>query len=313
MGTETLRDETPTPTATNTATATATLTATPTLTSSPTTTPKPSSTLTATSVPQTATPTLTLASFPQVIIFQDNFDNGLNNGVASREHWNAPQIKQFGGKVEIVPDPTNSVDSLGNPRGNAMKATTGTAVPLNWGPGLWQAIYPNWEYFHTNHDGYSDNIPGSSGIQVDVWVDPSITGFSVVSGHIKAPSSNFNPVGGLEYHKGNVTVVAAEGGKYSKVNCIEGLLKPGWNTWTIIDMIDSEKKISRMLPFINGKFGLRSTEEAPTISYTGGTFFDAHAGINFNSPPNGWPMIPPGLVVLNDNFKVFTTTVNTDQ
>jgi hypothetical protein len=292
-------------------------TATPTATITPTTTPKPSPTSTATLIPPTVTPKPVEISWQQgMIVFQDDFTTGLNDGRASAKHWNAPSLAQHGATVEIVQDPTNSADTTGKPRGNVMKVTTQTPVELPWGPGPWQAGYPAWFNFHANGDGYVSIIPQTAGVQADVWVDPQIDHASLLSVHRKPASSDvIRSVAGMEIHNHDqITVIGRDNnGKDTRVPCISGLFKPGeWNTFMFL----VDVRTGRVLPFINGKFALGSIDAAPIVPVNDeipGSFSDAHAGINFNSPTNSWSMIPEGEVVYNDNFRVFTATVNTDQ
>lgn len=311
--------ETDTPAATDTPTATASpivknTLATPTAT--PTATLKPPSTPIATPVAPTVTSAPIGIPSQQAIIFQDDFNNGLNDGRASAKHWNAPSLAQHGATVQIVLDPTNSVDTTGKPRKNVMKVTAQTPVELSWSPGPWQAGYPGWFNFHANGDGYVGIIPQTAGVQADIWVDPQIDSASLLSVHRKPVSSDvIRSVAGMEIHNHDqITVLGRDNnGKDSRVPCIPGLFKPGeWNTFMfLIDV-----RTGRVLPFINGKFALESIDDAPSVPVNDeipGSFSDAHGGINFNSPTNSWPMIPEGAVVYNDNFKVFTATMNTGQ
>ena len=267
-------------------------------------------------LPVSASPTPTIANhvfLPMMwactnpcILFGDDFNAGLNDGVASSRHWNAPSLCQYGATVEVVSDPTGSVDG----RGKVLKVTTQTPVELPWGPGLWQAGYPSWINFHANGDGYVSIIPESAGVQTDVWVDPLIDHASLLSVHRKPldPEAVKWSVAAMEIHNyGEITVYALDDkGNATRITCTEGLFRRGeWNTLKFI----IEVPTGRVLPFINSHFALASVDIAPIVPVNQqipGSFSDAHGGINFNSPTNSWPMIPVGRVVLNDNFAVFT-------
>lgn len=235
--------------------------------------------------------------------------------MASSEHWNAPSLAQHGATVEIVPDPTNSVDATGMSRGNVMKVTARAPVELpTWSSGYWQAGYPGWINFHANGDGYVSPIPESAGISVDLWIDPQINHASLLGVHrMRVNSEVIRSVAGMEIHNHSDIVILArdDQGKDKRVPCRKGLFKAGgWNTLMFV----VDVKTGRVLPFINGTFALNSINEAPTVpvnDVTPGSFSDGHAGINFNMPRID-QMIPEGLVVLNDNFRVFTVTVDAD-
>jgi hypothetical protein len=250
-------------------------------------------------------PTVSKACTNPCTVFEDDFNAGLNDGVASSRHWNAPSLCQYGATVEVVPDPTGSVDT----RGQVLKVTAQTPVELPWGPGPWQAGYPCWINFHANGDGYVSIIPGSAGIQVDVFVDTQIDSASLLSVHRMRSNSPISmSVAALEIHNhGDITVLGRDDNGYdTRVQCLRGLFRPGeWNTLMLVIDVST----GRVLPFINGRFALSSSEDAPIVpvnSVIPGSFSDGHPGINFHRPPEGtWPMIPASLSVLNGNFMVF--------
>jgi len=252
-------------------------------------------------------PVVSKACTDPCILFEDDFNDGLNDGVASSRHWNAPSLCQYGATVEVVADPTGSVGE----RGKVLRVTTQTPVELPWGPGPWQAGYPAWINFHANGDGYVSIYPESAGVQTDVWVDPLIESASLLGVHRKPvdPEATKWSVAAMEiHHYGEIAVYAFDDkGNTTRITCTDGLFRRGeWNTLKFIIEVPTGK----VLPFINGQFALASVGLAPiepVNEQIPGSFSDAHGGINFNSPTNSWPMIPVGRVVLNDNFVVFAT------
>ena len=174
----------PTTTATMTDTPTATATTTYTPTPRPTATPTQTSTATATTTytptsRPTATPTQTLTPRPKRLVFMDDFDgadigaftwNGFGKGQPDKwAGWHSD-----GGHMEIVPDPTNSLDSEGKTRGNVLKHTIdGDPVQhLDWGSDLWwRALYSTWR------NGVNvQTLPAPAVIQVDIIKSPELLG-----------------------------------------------------------------------------------------------------------------------------------------
>ena len=193
------------------------------------------------------------------ILFEDDFNDGLNDGVASSRHWNAPSLCQYGATVEVVADPTGSVDE----RGMVLKVTAQTPVELPWRPGPWQAGYPAWINFHANGDGYASIYPESAGVQTDVWVDPLIEAASLLSVHRQPlnPEATIWTVAALEIHNYDEIAVYAldDKGNATRKTCTEGLFRRGeWNTLRFIIEVPTGK----VLPFINGQFALASVDMA---------------------------------------------------
>jgi hypothetical protein len=153
------RIETPTPIATDAPTASYT----------PTTNPTAPPTATATRIPPTATPKPTDSPRPTQVIFQRDFNNGLLDVVkAAADHWNV--LHEDGTKVEVIPDPTNSLDNDGKPREKVMKVTIhGDPVQHpDWAGSKqwWRVGDPDWTY------GYPVKlVRAPSGIQVDANYD----------------------------------------------------------------------------------------------------------------------------------------------
>lgn len=111
-------------------------------TSPPTETPIPSATATPTNTPSPTITNTSTATRPSLIVFKDDFRNGLIVS-DSMQTWN--YVDRLGGTVTIGPDPLNSTDFDGNPRGNVLIYTVGDGPQLEETGTQWVYwIFPKW-------------------------------------------------------------------------------------------------------------------------------------------------------------------------
>lgn len=286
---------TPTQTSTSRPMGTSTITPTPTLTSTPTKLP----TQTATNTPKpTETPR------PMKIIFQRDFNSGqLDIVKASPDHWNF--LHEDGTKVEVIPDPTNSLDANGKPRGYVMKATIqGDPVQHpDWGSNLWwRNGDPDWTY------GYPVKlVRAPSAIQVDVHKPSDLYGIALLGVHRqnKTNVDDRTSVAGIEIYRGDslVQVVRDGQGKDTRTNLKPGLFKSNqWNTLRLDFLTDGS-----VIPYVNGENALMDPShplKVPVDDKYDAGFADGHAGLqSANQDKNDG--FKDGQYLLNDNFMVF--------
>jgi hypothetical protein len=258
-------------------------------------------TLTPTRVPPTKTPKPTETPRPVAVIFERDFNTGqLDLVKGSKDHWNF--LHQDGARVEIVSDPTGSVDASGRPRGKVMRATIqGQSVQhLDWGSDRWwRNGYPDWTY------GYPVQlVRAPCAIQVDVYKPRDLYGIGLLSVHrLNRKTGERISCAGFEVYRGSLVLLARDGkGNDRRVDLKEGLFQSDqWMTLRLDFLLDG-----RVMPYVNGQ--LAYAHEGDTLSvpvddeYEAG-FEDGHAGLIFatEGPTDSFKQ---GQWLLNDNFMI---------
>lgn len=236
------------------------------------------------------------------VVFQSNFNAPLNL-MNSPATWS--NLQESGTKVEIVTDPTSSLDADREPRGGVVKVSIqGKSVQKEWlstgrkGGLYWRTGYPGWDYGQT--------LRAPSGIQVDIFIPADLYGIGLHGVHrLNKIHGDRTSVAGYEIYRGDVLVLVARDGQGNdkRVHLRHGLFQSGqWNTLRLDFEVDGS-----VIPFVNGQNAYQRPSDLLKVpvddEYDAG-FIDGHAGLIFASQ-NEQDGFKDGQYLLNDNFTVF--------
>ena len=204
--------------------------------------------------------------------------------------------------MEIVPDPTNSLDSEGKTRGNVLKHTIdGDPVQhLDWGSDLWwRALYSTWR------NGVNvQTLPEPAVIQVDIIKSTELLGGILGFHRLNKKTGDSISVAAIEADRGDVLKLLARDGKGNdtRLRLKAGLFDSRkWNTIAIELRPDGT-----LIPWINGINAYVDPTKplkVPVDAEHDPGFMDAHAGYQIASPQKN-DGIQNGLWLMNDNFMV---------
>lgn len=231
------------------------------------------------------------------IVFGSDFERPIVYAWGSGE-WHTPM--KIAGDYEVIPDPTNSMNKDGKPRGNVLKLrVSGPALPTDWDPShYWRAVFPSWM------KGENRTVRAPSAIKVDVFVPSSVHQWiGLLSVHrYNTVTGDKDSVAAYEIDAMGIPILYVNDGKgrYERVKLESGLFHSGkWNTLELVLELNGN-----VIPLINGANAYRNKSDqlrVPVGDYPAG-FVDGHAGIiAANQAPNDGM---DGLWILNDNFEV---------
>jgi hypothetical protein len=258
--------------------------------------PTPTSTL----IPPTKVPRPT--KVPEVqrqvrVLFSDDFSSGSvvwQTGAVDK--WDGS--KELGVSMSVVPDPEDSKDTLGNPRGNVAKFVTGDKPVWRDKEQLyWRMGWPSW-----NGDRTISVVTAPSAVMCDIFIPAGVrTGYGLMSVHRQNPATGESKsVAGFEV--GSSGVLRGLARDTNGTDTRKDSVKLPIGRWFTLGM--EFRPDGKIIYLLDGKplFDLNSTLSVPVDGYPAG-FYDAHAGIIKSSKVINDGM-PAGFTVYNDNFRV---------
>jgi hypothetical protein len=234
---------------------------------------------------------------PMRIVFNGDFERPIVYAWASGE-WHTPM--KIAGDYEVIPDPTNSMNKDGKPRGNVLKLwVSGPALPTDWDPSrYWRTIFPSWM------KGENRTVRAPSAIKVDIFVPSSVHAYIGVLGvhRYNTVTGDKDSVAAFEIDEMGIPVLYVNDGKGNgeRVKLKSGLFLNGeWNTLELVlePNGDVTPLVNEVIAYQNKSDQLR----VPVGDYPAG-FCDGHAGIIAANPAPDDGM--DGLWILNDNFEI---------
>lgn len=230
------------------------------------------------------------------IVFQDDFDHGLQISPGDPSHWTDGKW-QKGAKYELVDYPG---------RGKVFKAYVSGDRFLEGGF-WWRRAQVSWGI------GPYDSLvttPAPCAVSCDVWVSKALAlkvrggpGLGLLSVHTPYTESRLPGYStGFEIWDGTTLVI----GHHDDTDQIEYRTCDAvrWSAEKWFNLMLLFESDGRVLPFVNGTLAIRDPTKALVI-YPGFDigFGDTHAGL-YGGHKSKTPDWPEGAFLLNDNFRV---------